>query len=166
STLGIDTKKLDNAEAQREKEKTTLYTRNAIIEALQETIPELVAASVNAYRVLAKKQTEEVKVEVTFGEYANPSFESQIETMAKARPSSPIMSVEAQVDELYRDNKEQTWKDEEVARIKAEMGIQTLEEPSISLSAGGFHANTEEQDESKSRKENLPDVEEGVPGAS
>ncbi|MDY2937608.1 MAG: capsid protein, partial [Fusicatenibacter sp.] len=65
STLGIDTKKLDNAEAQREKEKTTLYTRNAIIEALQETIPELVAASVNAYRVLTKKQTEEVKVEVT-----------------------------------------------------------------------------------------------------
>ena len=36
STLGIDTKKLDNAEAQREKEKTTLYTRNAIVEALQE----------------------------------------------------------------------------------------------------------------------------------
>ena len=33
STLGIDTKKLDNAEAQREKEKTTLYTRNSIIEA-------------------------------------------------------------------------------------------------------------------------------------
>ena len=35
STLGIDVKKLDNAEAQREKEKTTLYTRNAIIDALQ-----------------------------------------------------------------------------------------------------------------------------------
>lgn len=35
STLGIDVKKLDNAEAQREKEKTTLYTRNAIIETLQ-----------------------------------------------------------------------------------------------------------------------------------
>ena len=35
STLGIDVKKLDNAEAQREKEKATLYTRNAIVEALQ-----------------------------------------------------------------------------------------------------------------------------------
>lgn len=30
STLGIDVKKLDNAEAQREKEKATLYTRNKI----------------------------------------------------------------------------------------------------------------------------------------
>ena len=35
STLGIDVKKLDNAEAQREKEKTTLYTRNKIVGALQ-----------------------------------------------------------------------------------------------------------------------------------
>ena len=42
STIGIDVKKLDNAEAQREKEKTTLYTRGKIIDALQTTIPELI----------------------------------------------------------------------------------------------------------------------------
>ena len=35
STLGIDVKKLDNAEAQREKEKATLYTRGSIVKALQ-----------------------------------------------------------------------------------------------------------------------------------
>ena len=46
STLGIDVKKLDNAEAQREKEKATLYTRNAIVEAMQEQLPKLAAASV------------------------------------------------------------------------------------------------------------------------
>jgi len=34
STLGIDLKKTDNAEAQREKEKTTLYTRGKIIDTL------------------------------------------------------------------------------------------------------------------------------------
>ena len=50
STLGIDVKKLDNAEAQREKEKATLYTRNTVIEALQETLPELVSACINADR--------------------------------------------------------------------------------------------------------------------
>ena len=43
STLGIDVKKLDNAEAQREKEKATLYTRNAIVEALQEELPEVIS---------------------------------------------------------------------------------------------------------------------------
>ena len=55
STLGIDTKKLDNAEAQREKEKTTLYTRNAIVEALQETLPKVVSAAVNAYNILIRQ---------------------------------------------------------------------------------------------------------------
>ena len=52
STLGIDTKKLDNAEAQREKEKTTLYTRNAIVEAIQETLPEVVSMCINANYIL------------------------------------------------------------------------------------------------------------------
>ncbi|WP_346980435.1 capsid protein, partial [Clostridium perfringens] len=42
STLGIDLKKTDNAEAQREKEKTTLYTRGKMVDILTEVIPELV----------------------------------------------------------------------------------------------------------------------------
>lgn len=92
STLGIDVKKLDNAEAQREKEKTTLYTRNAIIEALQETLPELVSAALNAFRLLQNQPVQEVEVTVPFGEYANPSFESQVETLTKARPGVPLMS--------------------------------------------------------------------------
>ena len=39
STLGIDVKKLDNAEAQREKEKATLYSRNNIVGQLQKVLP-------------------------------------------------------------------------------------------------------------------------------
>ena len=46
---------------------------------------------------------QEVKVDTPFGEYANPSFESQVETLSKARPGVPVMSVEAQVEELYGD---------------------------------------------------------------
>ena len=91
STLGIDVKKLDNAEAQREKEKATLYTRNAIVEALQETLPELVSASINAYNILHNQSVEEVKVDIPFGEYANPSFESQVETVSKGKQGG-IMS--------------------------------------------------------------------------
>lgn len=131
STLGIDVKKLDNAEAQREKEKATLYTRDAIIEAMQETLPDLVSACINAYNILCNKAVEEVKVDIPFGEYANPSFESQVETLAKARPGSAIMSIEAQVEELYGDSKEPEWKEEEVKRLKAELGIEEKEEPSV-----------------------------------
>lgn len=133
STLGIDVKKLDNAEAQREKEKATLYTRNAIVEALQEELPAVITACINAYHILLKQPVEEVKAEIPFGEYANPSFESQVETLSKARPGTPVMSIEAQVEEMWGDSKEQEWKDAEVLRLKAEQGIAELEEPAANM---------------------------------
>ncbi|MFR4581322.1 MAG: hypothetical protein ACLT76_18370 [Clostridium fessum] len=57
---------------------------------------------------LIRQPVEEVKVDIPFGEYANPSFESQVETMAKARPGVALMSVEAQVEELYGDTRDET----------------------------------------------------------
>ena len=130
STLGIDVKKLDNAEAQREKEKATLYTRNAIIEALQETLPELVSTCINAYNILLKKPIEEVEVNIPFGEYANPSFESQVETVGKAKTQG-IMSIERCVEELYGDTLDERCKQEEIARLKAEQGLLETDEPSV-----------------------------------
>ena len=140
STLGIDVKKLDNAEAQREKEKTTLYTRNSIIEALQETLPVLISACINAYNILKDKAIAEVQVEIPFGEYANPSFESQVETVGKGKQQG-IMSIEASVEELYGDSKDEEWKAEEVARLKAEQGIAVVSEPGVNTTAGAFNVN-------------------------
>ena len=137
STLGIDVKKLDNAEAQREKEKATLYTRDAIIEALSSCIPKLVNMTINAVSVMEKKPFEEVEVTITFGEYANPSFESQVETIAKAK-SGGILSIEATIEELYGDSKTEEWKAQEVQRLKAEQGFIDLDEPSVNDSLGGF----------------------------
>lgn len=137
STLGIDVKKLDNAEAQREKEKATLYTRNAIIEALQETLPELVSSCINAYHILHGEAVEEVDVNIPFGEYANPSFESQVETIGKARTQG-IMSIERVVEELYGDSLDEHCKQEEIARLKAEQGITEMEEPGMNMESGDF----------------------------
>jgi len=168
STLGIDVKKLDNAEAQREKEKATLYTRNAIVEALQEQLLELVNVAINAYHILMKKPIEEIKVDISFGEYANPSFESQVETLSKARPGAPVMSVEAQVEELYGDTKDKEWKREEIARLKAEQGIAEVEEPGINQSAGTFQLNIEEgqPNAGKGDEPGVQNESKGVPGAA
>ncbi len=70
-----------------------------------------------------------LEVSVNFGEYANPSFESQVETVSKARQGG-LMSVETSVDELYGDSKSEDWKAEEVQRIKEEQGIAGEEEKS------------------------------------
>ena len=64
------------------------------------------------------------------GEYANPSFESQVETVGKGRTQG-IMSIEAAVDELYGDTKDEDWKSTEVQRIKAQTGVESMQEPTF-----------------------------------
>lgn len=134
ATLGIDIKKLDNAEAQREKEKATLYTRDAIIEALQPALVKLVEVTVGAYYKALNQDVPEFAVDVSFEGYANPSFESQIETVAKGRKGG-IMSIEACVDELYGDDREDDWKKAEIMRLKSEQGLLDLEEPAVNADA-------------------------------
>lgn len=137
STLGIDVKKLDNAEAQREKEKTTLYSRNMIVSRLQKVLPVLINNIFKAFDTLNKTTIQEIDIDATFGEYANPSFESQVETVGKARTQG-IMSTEAAVEELYGDTKDEQWKTEEVSRLKAEQGIAEMEEPTITQLGDDF----------------------------
>lgn len=139
STLGIDVKKLDNGEAQREKEKATLYTRNDIVEELQEVIKEVVNTSLKVYDVAqiieginSDTEIHDYNVDVQFGEYANPSFEAQVETVGKASTTN-VMSIEAQVEQLWGDTKDEKWKKEEVERIKEEKGIVQMPEPAINL---------------------------------
>ena len=144
STLGIDVKKLDNAEAQREKEKATLYSRNNIVGQLQKVLPKLVDIVFKAMDTFNKTPIRDTDIDVTFGEYANPSFESQVETVSKAKQGG-IMSIEASVDELYGDTKDDEWKQEEIARLKAEQGISDMEEPALNMQADDFSVRTSYQ---------------------
>lgn len=165
STLGIDVKKLDNADAQREKEKATLYSRDAIVDALTEDIKALAVSSIMAYREFTSPVTgnNPVEVEVSFAEYANPSFESQIETVGKGKQQG-IMSIEACVEELYGDTKDDEWKEEEIARLKTEQGIATVEEPGVNQTAGSFNLSMKdgELDAGEGGKQNVSDEPAGV----
>nr|WP_206703607.1 capsid protein [Paenibacillus alvei] len=129
STLGIDLKKLDNAEAQREKEKATLYTRGKIIERLNEVIPQLVEVALKVYDTMRGRSAGEYKPSIKFGEYASPSFDSVVETVGKARTLG-IMSVKRAVEELYGDTWTDEEKAEEVQRLKDEQGL-LVEEPAL-----------------------------------
>lgn len=131
STLGIDVKKLDNADSQREKEKATQYTRGKVLGVLEKVIPKVVSASLMAYDKARKKTTGEYEVATDFKEYANPSFEATVETVSKARPNQNIMSVEKAVDTMYGDSLSEKEKKEEVKRLKEEQGIIEKDEPSI-----------------------------------
>lgn len=153
STLGIDTKKLDNAEAQREKEKTTLYKRNQIVEVLEETLKDIVNITFKVYDNMNKTPIKETEATITFGGYANPSFEAQVETVGKAATTG-IMSVEARVDELWGDTRDEKWKAEEIKKIKEEQGIVELEEPAINQDIDLIENEVDlEEEEQNSNKE-------------
>jgi hypothetical protein len=64
-----------------------------------------------------------------WGQYANPAFEAQVETIGKAKQYG-IMSLEKCVDELYGDSMDKKEKAEEVARLKAE-NAETVPEPQV-----------------------------------
>ena len=76
-----------------------------------------------------------------YGIMTNPSFESQVETVSKAKQGG-IMSVEASIDELYGDTKDDDWKQEEVARLKAEQGIEQMTEPELNTELDGFEVES------------------------
>ena len=95
----------------------------------------------NSIDTLNNSTTQDIDVDVTFGEYANPSFESQVETVSKAKQGG-IMSVEASIDELYGDTKDDDWKQEEVARLKAEQGIEQMTEPELNTELDGFEVES------------------------
>lgn len=130
STLGIDLKKTDNAEAQREKEKTTLYTRNKIVDTLTEVIPQLIEIVLKTNDVLGKKSPGEYEATITFGEYASPSFDTVVEIVGKAK-SYGIMSIEKVVNELYGDTMTDEEKAIEVKRIKEQNGMIEAEEAKV-----------------------------------
>lgn len=133
STLGIDTKKLQDANAQyeRQMEKTTLYTRQGIIEALNKFIPKLINVTLQSKDQMSKKAPrEEIEIDVLFSEYSTPSFDVQIETISKAKMNG-IMSLETSIDELYGDSKDDAWKKQEIARLKEEQGFVDMNEPAV-----------------------------------
>lgn len=130
STLGIDLKKMDNAEAQREKEKATLYTRGKIIETLNEVIPRVVDTALKVYDTLSSRAPGKYDVSVTFGEYASPSFDQVVDTVGKARTFG-VMSLEQAVESLYGDTWTEEQKSKEVELLKQEQGGMGIEAPEM-----------------------------------
>lgn len=157
STLGIDLKKTDNAESQREKEKVTLHVRNKIVDALNDTLPKLFQVILQCYDLMCGKAPGEYDPSVKFGEYASPDFDSTVDTIGKAKQFG-VMSLETSVEQLYGDTWTQDEKDAEVERLKAEQGIAQLEEPAINQAAGDFAINLGgEKNASKGSEPDVPD---------
>ena len=129
STLGIDLKKTDNAEAQREKEKVTMFVRGKIVASLDSILPLLAERTLQVYDLIRQVTPGEYEASVKFGEYASPDFDTTVQTVAQAKAAG-VMSIEQSIEELYGDTWSEEEKAEEVRRLKEEQGIVSLDEPS------------------------------------
>lgn len=134
ATLGIDVGKMASAEAQREKKDVTGYTRNAVTDVLEKVLPQVVRSLLMAYDAMQNRTPGRYKPAVSFGEYGAPDFDSRVATIAAAATAS-VMSVEAQVDELWGASRDDAWKTAETARIRQERGLAELDEPAVGADA-------------------------------
>ncbi|WP_395150624.1 capsid protein [uncultured Allofournierella sp.] len=130
ATLGIDVGRMASAEAQREKKDITGMTRNAMTAVLEKALPKLAEIALQAQDILEGRTPQPYAAAIGFGEYGAPDFDSRVKTIASAASSS-IMSVEAQVDELWGTSKDEDWKAAEVQRIRFERGVEDMTEPSL-----------------------------------
>lgn len=142
ATMGIDIAKKDNAEAQREKEKVTIMTRNNIISEESRILRELVSIlwAMTAYMQTGSLPLDDLDVSVKYSEFANPSFESLSKTLLPLWQAG-AMSDEFFVERLYGDSLSKKEKEQEIAILKANK----KREDDLTLSAfGGDKENGQE----------------------
>ena len=102
ASLGIDISRKDNAEAQREKEKQTIFTRNTIIDRETKQDRDVVEQGIILYNYMQTGQLVDTHIEISikYDEFANPSFESLLTTLGPAWSQGQI-STERYVQLLW-----------------------------------------------------------------
>lgn len=104
ATLGIDIAKKDNAEAQREKEKVTIFTRNTIIAAEEAILREVCSQALCMRELMdtGAMTLQKYDISIKFNEFADDSYENKLETLGAALSNQNI-SPEIYMQKLYGD---------------------------------------------------------------
>lgn len=125
ATLGIDIAKKDNAEAQREKEKVTIFTRNAWISEERKMLKLLFKELLCADELLRTNQitATDYDVDVKYSEFADASFEGKLRTILEGWQSG-LISDRAAVDYLYGDSLSKEAKEYEMKFIQEQRDAQ------------------------------------------
>lgn len=133
ATLGIDIGKKDNAEAQREKEKVTIFTRKSLMKREEKILKKLCNQLLIANEFMNKGTitVEDYGISIKYSEFADDSFENRLEKLGNAYDSE-LISDEMYMERLYGDtlsradyNKELEWlkKNHTKPRIDGMKGI-------------------------------------------
>lgn len=119
ATLGIDIAKKDNAEAQREKEKVTIFTRNTVMQEEGETLRRIANDLLCAEEFMRSKEITctEYDISVQYDEFADASFENKLKTILEGWREG-LISDDVAIDYLYGNSWTQDKKKKEVKWIE------------------------------------------------
>lgn len=140
ATLGIDIAKKDNAAAQREKEKVTIFTRNALINGEERILRSLMEQMLMAKEFMdtGAVSVHSYDISVKFNEFADDSFENKLEALGKAYDMEEI-STDMYLNKLYGD----TLSEEERAAEKEFLESARQARTEAYSNAGGGGTNTQ-----------------------
>lgn len=165
ATLGIDIAKKDNAEAQREKEKVTIFTRNLVMEqereCLETVVNDLLVADEFMHSTDNSITCKNYDVYVQYDEFADTSFESKLETVLNAWQAG-IMSDDMAVEYLYGNSISKEKRDRELQAIKEakEQAEQSPQSPEDMGMFGALGADNEYNEEHvRDREQNREKLE-------
>lgn len=119
ATLGIDIAKKDNAEAEREKEKVTIFTRNNLVNIERKILTNLFNELLCAKELMTTGAitVDKYEIAVTFPEFADDSFENKITLLGDQLDKGNI-SPKMYLSKLYNGKLEQSQYDEELAYLQ------------------------------------------------
>lgn len=118
SSMGIDISKKDNAEAQREKEKVTITTRNNIKANEEEQIEKLmrICLMLQEYMDTGDITITDYDISIKYNDFASPTFETMSQILTPMLSQGAISS-KMFVDKLYGDSLSEDEKAYEISEI-------------------------------------------------
>lgn len=128
ATMGQYLSREDNAEAQREKEKITIMTRNNIIDSEEKIIKKLLNIMLMFYEYKTTGGISKTKydISVRFSEFANPSLEEEMKVLSTVYTQGG-MSSRMYVELLYRDTITKEDKEKEIEWLENQRNPQQVD---------------------------------------
>ena len=142
AAMGIDIAKKDNAESQREKNQTTIFTRNNLLDEEQDVFEHVASDLLVAYNLMNLGEGEELKVteyeiSVQYPEFSSDSWEKKMETVQTGW-SGGLLSDEMALELLYADDISPERKKRELEFLKEQRELQQQVPQSDPTQQGDF----------------------------
>jgi hypothetical protein len=118
SSLGFELTRTPNAEAQREREKVTLVTRDDIIDNEMNVIKRVCEIVLKMDDVIKGNNAKDYEVNVDFQDYASPTFNERVSTLLPLFAAAGI-SIDKFVQELWAGGLTDDALEEEIEKVKA-----------------------------------------------